>query len=187
MQYDVTISNYQTDKNTFEKEQKDLDSEIAKIVTQIAKQDNVITEQSKLVSNIDEAVANINTRLFELGIDSFKIRKHDEGKAEYKLVRSDEDEENIFETLSEGEKMIISFLYFVEECRGKENSKSTDKKKIIVIDDPISSLSNIYVFNVGSLIKTEFFCSSKIYNQIFVLTHNLYFFYELAKAPYREI
>ena len=29
--------------------------------------------------------------------------------------------------------------------------------------------------------------SSKKYEQIFVLTHNLYFFYELAKAPYKEI
>src|SRR5574344_277652 len=187
LQYDVTITNYHTDKNAFDKEQKDFDAQISDIITKINEQDNAITASSKLVSNIDEAVTNINDHLLELGIDGFKIVKYDTEKAEYKLIRSSEDEENIFETLSEGEKMIISFLYFIEECRGKEDSKSTDKKNIIVIDDPISSLSHIYVFNVGTLIKKEFFSPSKIYEQIFILTHNLYFFYELAKAPYREI
>lgn len=188
LQYDVIITNYQAEKSLFDKEQKDFDSEISIIKTGIDKQDNIITEQSKLVSdNIDEAVISINNRLIELGIDSFKIEKYGKDKAEYKLVRSEESENNIFESLSEGEKIIISFLYFIEECRGKDDSKTADKKKIVVIDDPISSLSHIYVFNIGTLIKSEFFGSSKFYKQIFVLTHNLYFFYELAKSPYRDI
>lgn len=186
-QYDVIISNYQTDKNMFDKEQKSFETEILQIKTKIEEQDRIITEQSKLVSNIDEAITNINNRLIELGIDSFQIIKHDEDTAEYKLIRSVEDGNDVFASLSEGEKMIISFLYFIEECRGKEDSKTADKKKIVVIDDPISSLSHIYVFNIGNLIKTEFFGSSRYYEQIFVLTHNLYFFYELAKAPYRDI
>ncbi|OWV23416.1 hypothetical protein B7982_08100 [Fibrobacter sp. UWB2] len=187
LQYDIIISNYEADKATYEKEQKDLDNKIAEITTKIKEQDSIIADQTKLVSNIDVAVTNINNRLVDLGIDSFQIVKYDNDKAEYKLTRTGEDDDNIFESLSEGEKMIISFLYFIEECRGKEDSKTTEKKKIIVIDDPISSLSHIYVFNVGSLIKTEFFGSSNIYEQIFVLTHNLYFFYELAKAPYRDM
>lgn len=187
LQYDMIISNYQAEKSSFDREQKNFDSEISKIKIEIDKQVNVVSEQSKLVSNIDEAVISINNRLIELGIDSFKIEKYDKDKAEYKLIRSEESEDNIFESLSEGEKMIISFLYFIEECRGKDDSKTADKKKIVVIDDPISSLSHIYVFNIGTLIKSEFFGSSKFYEQIFVLTHNLYFFYELAKASYRDI
>lgn len=187
LQYDVIITNYQAEKSLFDKEQKDFDFEISRIKMEIDKQVNIITEQSKMVSNIDEAVISINNRLIELGIDSFKIEKYNKDKAEYKLIRSEESEDNIFESLSEGEKMIISFLYFIEECRGKDDSKTDDKKKIVVIDDPISSLSHIYVFNIGTLIKSEFFGSSKIYEQIFVLTHNLYFFYELAKSPYRDI
>ncbi|WP_086243702.1 AAA family ATPase [Campylobacter devanensis] len=187
LQYDVIITNYLSDKSLFDKEQKNFDSEISIIEEEIKKQDNIITEQSELVStNIDEAVISINNRLIELGINSFKIEKYDKYKAEYKLVRSEESEDNIFESLSEGEKIIISFLYFIEECRGKDDSKTVDKKKIVVIDDPISSLSHIYVFNIGTLIKSEFFGSSKFYEQIFVLTHNLYFFYELAKSLYRD-
>ena len=148
---------------------------------EIDKQINIITEQSKLVSNIDEAVISINNRLIELGIDSFKIEKYDKDKAEYKLVRSEESEDNIFGSLSEGEKMIISFLYFIEECRGKDDSKTADKRKIVVIDDPISSLSHIYVFNVAELVKSEFIKDNlDKWEQIFILTHSLYFFYELV-------
>jgi wobble nucleotide-excising tRNase len=76
--------------------------------------------------------------------------------------------------------MIISFLYFIELCKGKEDTQETDKNKIIVIDDPISSLSHIYVFNIGRLIKKVFF-ESPSYQQIFVLTHSLYFFYEITE------
>ena len=183
----MIITNYQAAQSVFDKEQEDFNSEISRIKIEIDKQVNIITEQSKMVSNIDEAVISINKRLVELGIDSFKIEKYDKDKAEYKLVRFEESTDNVFESLSEGEKMIISFLYFIEECRGKNDSKTADKKKIVVIDDPISSLSHIYVFNIGRLIKSEFFDSSKFYEQIFVLTHNLYFFYELAKSPYRDI
>lgn len=182
LQYDVIITNYLSDKSLFDKEQKNFDSEISIIEEGIKKQDDIITEQSELVStNIDEAVISINNRLIELGIDSFKIEKYDEDKAEYKLVRSEESEDNIFESLSEGEKIIISFLYFIEECKGKDDSKTADKKKIVVIDDPISSLSHIYVFNVAELVKSEFIKDNlDKWEQIFILTHSLYFFRELV-------
>ena len=136
LQYDTVIEGFQKDKITFDNEQKKIGKEISEIAKKIKEQDKIITEQSKLVSNIEDAVANINNRLLELGIDSFYIIKYDEEKAEYKLVRSNEEDDNIFDSLSEGEKMIISFLYFIEECKGKEDSKSTNKRKIIIIDDP---------------------------------------------------
>ena len=58
-------------------------------------------------------------------------------------------------------------------------------KKIVVIDDPVSSLSHIYVFNVGQLIKREFFHGTE-YDQVFVLTHSLYFFYELTDTNHQR-
>ena len=75
--------------------------------------------------------------------------------------------------------MIISFLYFIELCRGKKSAGDVGGKKIIVIDDPISSLSHIFMFNIGQLIKKEFLFSDT-YEQVFLLTHSLYFFYELT-------
>ena len=77
--------------------------------------------------------------------------------------------------------MIISFLYFCEICKGKLSEDETNGKKIIVIDDPISSLSHVFVFNIAQLLKIDFF-NNPLYEQVIVLTHSLYFFYELADS-----
>jgi len=81
--------------------------------------------------------------------------------------------------------MIISFLYFREHCKGKKEATSQALKKIVVIDDPISSMSHVYIFAVGQLIKNEFF-NSPSYEQIFLLTHSLYFFYEMTDANHER-
>ncbi|AST67247.1 hypothetical protein BFG07_00105 [Kosakonia cowanii] len=60
---------------------------------------------------------------------------------------------NIYKTLSEGEKTLITFLYFLELCDGRLDSDNEDnKEKLIVIDDPISSLSHDYIYEISSLI-----------------------------------
>lgn len=174
--YDQTINSFNTDKATSKSKTDTLDSSIKDYTTKISKQNVIIAEQQQQTVNIEEAVKNINNALIDLGITDFKIKKHSENL--YKIVRG-ENEDKIFRSLSEGEKMIISFLYFLELCRGKKESTETGKKKIIVIDDPISSLSHIYVFNVGRLIHSEFLRSDK-YEQVFLLTHSLYFFYEMT-------
>ncbi len=131
--------------------------------------------QSKTV-NIEKAITSINNNLISLGISDFYIKQHND--ALYKIVRKDNNNANI-RTLSEGEKTIITFLYFLEMCKGKASPDEVEKKKIAVIDDPISSLSHIYIFNIGEFIKSEFFISDD-FDQVFVLTHSLYFFYELT-------
>jgi wobble nucleotide-excising tRNase len=57
-----------------------------------------------------------------------------------------------------------------------------------VIDDPISSLSHIYIFNVAQYIKHTFANAKNQlkYEQIFILTHSLYFFTELQKITTGE-
>lgn len=137
-----------------------------------------ISEIRKTTVNVDSAIASINTRLVELGIESFQIIKHND--VLYRLERS-EDKSGDFHSLSEGEKTVISFLYFLEHCRGRSGVSEVYGKRVIVIDDPISSLSHVYVFNVGQMIKSEIFNSDQ-FEQVFVLTHNLYFFYELTDA-----
>ena len=54
-------------------------------------------------------------------------------------------------------------------------------QKIVVIDDPISSLSQMYIFSIATLIRSEFLKGAK-YDQLFILTHSLYFFYELISG-----
>jgi wobble nucleotide-excising tRNase len=181
-EYDQTISSYISDKSQSHKIVSGLKQAIEKLDSDIQKQREIIVEQQKQTVNIEVAIANINNGLLDLGIHDFKIEKYDENL--YKIVRENQDN-RIFHTLSEGEKMIISFLYFLELCRGKKDATEATKKKIIVIDDPISSLSHIYIFNVGRLIQNEFLRNSK-YEQIFILTHSLYFFYELTDIDHER-
>jgi wobble nucleotide-excising tRNase len=152
--YDQTISSINADKSTSKSKIEALEKSIKENSTKITTQNLIIFEQQRHTKNIDEAVENIKNGLVDLGITDFEIKKHSDNL--YKIVRG-ENEDKVFRTLSEGEKMIITFLYFLETCRGNKEIAETGKKNIIVIDDPISSLSHIYVFNVGRLIKNEFF------------------------------
>lgn len=174
--YDQTISSINADKTTSKSKTDALEVTLKDNSTKITAQNAIIAKQQKQTVNIEEAITNINNGLIDLGITDFKIQKYSDNF--YKIVRG-ENQEKVFRSLSEGEKMIISFLYFIELCRGKKEAIEIGKKKIIVIDDPISSLSHIYVFNVGRLIHNEFLRSDK-YEQVFLLTHSLYFFYEMT-------
>ncbi|MEE2730694.1 MAG: AAA family ATPase [Pseudomonadota bacterium] len=175
-QYDQTIARFDSDRvaankklDELRKESREIESNLSSIKTEIA-------SAQKETVNVDEAVDAINKCLVEFGIDGFNIKKHSESL--YRIVRVGQSED-AFRTLSEGEKMMISFLYFCELCKGKASASDTQSKRIAVIDDPISSLSHVFIFNVGQLIRSVFFRSDRI-SQIFVLTHSLYFFYELT-------
>lgn len=174
--YDQTISSFASDKTQSQKNITPINKAAQEFDNEIGKQKGIIVEEQKQTVNIEEAIININNGLIDLGIEDFKIKHHSENL--YKIVREQNDN-RIFHSLSEGEKMIISFLYFLELCRGKKDATEAGKKKIIVIDDPISSLSHIYIFNVGRLIHNEFLRNDK-YEQVYLLTHSLYFFYEMT-------
>ncbi len=174
--YDQTISTYQINKIEIETKITELKKTLEESEKSITIQKTVIAEQQEKTINVEQSITFINNGLVELGLDDFSLEKHSGNL--YKIKRGKQDAD-IFQTLSEGEKMIISFLYFVEMCRGKRSADDVGGKKIIVIDDPISSLSHIFIFNIGQLIKKEFL-NSDAYEQIFILTHSLYFFYELT-------
>ncbi|MDM1465148.1 AAA family ATPase [Myroides odoratimimus] len=197
--YDQTISSFNGDKTISKSKTDALEVIIKDNTTKITAQNAIIAEQQKQTVNIEEAITNINSGLIDLGITDFKIQKYSENL--YKIIRG-ENQEKVFRSLSEGEKMIISFLYFTELCRGKKEAIESGKKKIIVIDDPISSLSHVYIFNIGRLIKNEFFGKKENkkdtvtgekfvewnykYEQVFILTHSLYFFYEITETKHDE-
>lgn len=172
--YDQTIENYNNQKEKTEKEKLDIETKILVLNENIKEQKAIIKDAQKEMVNIQDAIDAINSELILFGLDGFSIVSA--GEESYKLKRPNEDIAK-FETLSEGEKTVISFLYFLELCRGKENSDEVVTEKIVVIDDPISSLSHMYVFNVAQLIRKNFFNDE--YKQVFILTHNLYFFHEL--------
>lgn len=175
-QYDQTISRFEQDRQSANQKLKDLDTEIGSINSDLAKVRDQITEAQKQTVNVDAAVDSINAGLLDLGIDGFSVKKHSENL--YRIVRVG-NSKDAFHSLSEGEKMMISFLYFCELCKGKSSAEDTHTQRIVVIDDPISSLSHVFIFNVGQLIRSVFFRGER-FCQVIILTHSLYFFYELT-------
>ena len=183
-EYNSVIELYAANEKAYEQSVKNAQRELQTKTSEINTNTALIEENRKKAVNIDEAVENIKNGLIDIGITDFTIEKYSEEEALYRLKREDLDED-VFKTLSEGEKMVISFLYFIELCKGESTAEKASNKKIVVIDDPISSLSHIYVFNIGRLIHNEFLRTKK-YDQLFILTHSLYFFYELTNTNHKE-
>ena len=181
--YDAHIAGYEKDLKDLEKEEAKINLAFQKIKDDIKAQKDIIKENQDKTINIEKAIESINYQLVLLGLHGFELKPFEDKF--YKIVRENEIKPE-FKSLSEGEKMIISFLYFVELCKEKESETEEIQNKIVVIDDPISSLSHNYIFNVAQLIKKEFFESSN-YLQVFVLTHSMYFFHELVHYfPYKK-
>lgn len=161
---------------------KDENSLIAK---EKAKQNEVIIECSKNTTNIDASIRSINMHLKDLGLQGFQLVKESDSSQHYKIVRANQAEGDVYSTLSEGEKTLITFLYFLESCVGaaNENSSVVLNRRVIVIDDPISSLSHNYVYDIAALIHHKILMED--FDQVFILTHNLFFFHEILmlKAP----
>lgn len=145
--------------------------------------------------NTQDAVDNINLILKNSGFESFEIKEKDNVNniSQYYLKRPNIDNQDpIFKSLSEGEKSFISFLYFYQLCIGTDDlNNNSSKKKIIVIDDPVSSLDSQSLFVLSSLIHQlilrkgnngldkKAFKNDNI-EQVFILTHNLYFYKEVS-------
>lgn len=141
------------------------------------------------------AVENINTILNNTGFEGFEIAEKEKinNISKYYLKRKDNEfNKPVFKSLSEGEKNFIAFLYFHQLCIGSDDLQNNGvKKKIIVIDDPVSSLDSQSLFIITTLIreliqrkgdkKPEI--QELYYNNIaqaFILTHNFYFYKEVS-------
>lgn len=181
-EYDQTIKVYEASKADYNDKTTKLIENKKAVDVKVAVLEVERTEKQKETINIKESIENINKGLIDIGITDFHIEKHEEDL--YRLVRTGT-EGSIFLSLSEGEKMIISFLYFRELFKGKQTADEAHVKKIAVIDDPVSSLSHIFVYNIGQLIKNDFFNGDGV-EQVFVLTHSLYFFYELVDSNHKR-
>ena len=181
-QFDQTLARYEADVRNASSQIEAADEEITRLEGEISLQKRKIIAAQKETVNVDEAVHAINGALTGLGIQDLRIAKH--GERHYRVVRPGQGED-AFHTLSEGEKTMISFLYFCELCKGRTTPEDARGARVAVIDDPVSSLSHIYLFNVGQLIKSDFFRSDR-FDQVFVLTHSLYFFYELTDTNHER-
>lgn len=119
-------------------------------------------------------IKDVNKLLDDLGIYKYKIDSN------FHLMYKRKDVNDKFvNMLSEGERTSITFALFLAELKWLYEDID-----IIVIDDPISSLDYMHIYNVMSKIK-ELFSNYKD-KQIIILTHNN-IFYNMFKYrnPYK--
>lgn len=74
--------------------------------------------------------------------------------------------------LSEGEKSLIAFCYFIADL---DNINADKSNRVIWIDDPISSLDSGHIFYIYSIIKDRITSKEDNFKQFFISTHNLDF------------
>lgn len=139
-----------------------------------------VKELEKQTTSIQPTIAAINDLLQKFGFTSFSIGEADEGR-HYRVIRANG--EDASRSLSEGEKTFITFLYFYYLIKGAQSPSGITANRVVVFDDPISSLDSDILYIVSSLIKgvmEEARSQSSQIKQIFVLTHNVYFHKEIS-------
>ncbi len=165
----------------------DLESAISSLNKKISEKDHEIrniTQDIQIleqqVTGVDSTVTEINELLLSLGFNGFKLKVAGNSNA-YKIVRNDGQDAK--ETLSEGEKAFVTFLYFHQSLKGSHSPDGTTSDRVVVFDDPVSSLDADILFIVCRLIKGSI--EEAVHNtgnikQVFVLTHNIYFHKEVT-------
>lgn len=144
-----------------------------------------IADLEKSRTSVKPTIDAINGILRSFGFRSFSLAWGEE-KDTYRLVRPDGADAK--DTLSEGEKSFVTFLYFYYRLKGSHEESGTASDRVVVFDDPVSSLDSDVLFIVASLIKD---LCDKVRNeegnvrQVFVLTHNIYFHREVTFNPRR--
>lgn len=135
-------------------------------------------------TSVQPTVNRINDRLKAFGYRGFTLKAAEDTdgvKSRYRLARPGG--ESASDTLSEGERTLIAVLYFMARVEGHATATGSPRKRLVVLDDPISSLDADALFIVSTLVKellgnvTREDGSTK---QVFLLTHNLYFFKEVS-------
>ncbi|MEY8381304.1 AAA family ATPase [Ileibacterium valens] len=144
------------------------------------KQDEKRTLENGLTST-KKTIEDINNILLSFGYTNFKLAESPSEDNSYTIIR--ENGEDACRSLSEGEFTFITFLYFYHLCYGSSQDSDLSLNKIVVIDDPISSLDSNILFIVSMLAKqilSDVMNGKKHLIQAFILTHNIYFHKEVT-------
>jgi wobble nucleotide-excising tRNase len=183
---EVDLRQYQQNKGAIVKAIDGLNANIAKTKERLDELNRKIRELEKQTTSIQPTINAINITLEQFGFDSFKLDNAGDA-THYKLIRTNGDD--AMRTLSEGEKTFVVFLYFYHLLKGSFSDSGMTNDRVVVFDDPVSSLDSDILFIVSSLIREVCDICSKSFGhikQVFVLTHNVYFHKEVTYNRKRD-
>ena len=187
-------------KEYYIKRPKGTQSALSNISMKITKTKSEIQTKEQELREISDQLGDqaavrdkINSTLCDLGFISFRLGQAPNSKKHYTIERPVRDNPSSytpspFSTLSEGEKTILSFLYFIH-CINPHAKQPNDSTPIsLIIDDPIASTDDSTFNFISTLIRRllralrnpkkqelQQLLSSKV-TQIIILTHNIGFY-----------
>jgi wobble nucleotide-excising tRNase len=176
---------YQTAKGNIEKAISSIAAAVTNTKAEKTSKEAELRTLEKSTTSIQPTVNEINKILKSFGFTNFSLATSSSGTS-YVICRADGS--NAKDTLSEGERSFITFLYFYHLLRGSESAFGVTNDRVVVFDDPVSSLDSDILFIVGSLIKQvleDVRMKKSPVMQVFVLTHNVYFHKEVTFNPKR--
>lgn len=177
------VGTYHSAQDKAKAEAKRLDDETAAITRELQDIGKEIEQLGAASTTIQTAIDGMNKLLRDSGFEGFEIIKSDMTKDAYKVVRGDR---KVAVRLSDGERHFLSFLYFYNRVKGCDPN-GVQRDKIVIIDDPVSSLDGNALFIISSLVRemVEVCYNNTDYRgqtvrgsyikQLFILTHNAQF------------
>ena len=178
---EASIEGYLNDIEIFNKAKKGIQKGIDVCKQQLDDLDDKIVESGKNITSVQPTVDEINRSLTSYGFTNFKIVPSPAQPNAYQIQRLDGTLAT--NTLSEGEETFISFLYFLQFAKGSVDVAKVSNRKVLVLDDPICSLDSTVLYIVSSLVKgliKDVREGNSDVEQIFILTHNVFFHKETA-------
>lgn len=160
--------------------------------------ERVYDNKNRRIDKIKSRISELETQLKQEQATADQINKYmsyffqdrelelklvdNEKNSYFKVYRNSKEAKN----LSEGERRIISFCYYLTTIHDNLQDESSNDNLIIFIDDPISSLDIKHIFTMFSIIDT-FIVRNGSYNQLFISTHNLEFLKYLNQLKSEDI
>ena len=188
-QLNSIIKAYQKSDADIQKEIADKTAAIKKHSADMISIQAEIRRLSATTVETESAKDHINHMLRDSGMQGFHLEPHETTPNVYKVVR---DDGTIANNLSEGEKNFIAFLYFYYQVQGNATPDGDPREKIVVIDDPVSSMDSNSLFIVSTLVRNmievcrnnadnrEPVAEGNYIKQLFILTHNAFFHREVT-------
>ncbi len=179
-QYKTDITTFKTQKNGLEKGIESLERQRKEKLDDYKKLDAEVKNLSGNITSIQPSINEINRILKSYGFLNFAIvPTQEEGFCQIQR----EDGTVAETTLSEGEITFITFLYYFQLTKGGILKDEVNNERVLVIDDPISSLDSNVLFVVSTLIKDiikNIKSETGNIRQLILLTHNVYFHKEVS-------
>ncbi|MFT2789709.1 AAA family ATPase [Serratia sp. T13T92] len=174
------FANYSKKYRGFAKAIDTLSNKLNEINHLVIEKKAEVAELSRHTTSVQPAVDEINRLLRAYGFLNFEIVPSQHLENHYVIQR--QNGELAFESLSEGEVTFITFLYFVQLANGALTQEAVAQSRIVIIDDPISSLDSNVLYIVSAIVKAlikEVKNGSSI-KQVLIFTHNVYFHKEVS-------